>query len=210
MFNHTPTTGLSFSKALLDEFFPLTDEQEMRGYADGCIMMLAMTRGKIGFIDEILALYRIHGHNLNVNATDSGDAARDVLRRQRDYVNKQLAARGRPAIPFSNHAYLEHLLRESDGIIGTSTPVAIYGTGSSGLFVLEVLRKLDVPVFAFGDSFARDRAAYLDLPVYNARRLWELHGRFGKVIIASSAQTEIRNVLSDAGFDEDSIVNLAI
>ena len=200
MYQHSPTSALSFKREVLTPFFPLTDSEYMRGYADGCILMLAMTQAKVVCIDDILGFYRVHGKNLNANRTDSGTALWDVSVRQRKYVNKQLVFRNLTELAYDNGQYIEHLLSMLE--LG-EMPVVVYGTGNSGKRVAEILNRMKINVWGFANTRGNDNAVSAD-------ELFAHCDEFGKVVIASSAQDEITKTLLDNGLETSRIVKLAI
>ncbi len=199
MYQHSPTSGLSFMREVIEPFFPLVDVEEMRGYSDGCILMLAMTKAKVLCLDDVLGFYRIHDRNLNADRTDSGTALLYVATRQRDYVNKQLLRCGLLKIPDDHGQYISHLLSLVD--FGNK-PVAIYGNGNSGKRVSTALRHSGNEVWGFANSKGVDAVS----PV----KLFKHRKEFGKIVIASSAQDEIIDILQSLNFDNRSIVSLAI
>jgi glycosyltransferase involved in cell wall biosynthesis len=200
MYQHSPTSALSFKHEVLAPFFPLADSTEMRGYADGCILMLAMTRAKVICLDDVLGFYRIHGKNLHANHTDSRAALWEVSVRQRKYVNKQLALRCLPELPYDNGQYICHLLSMAE--LG-EMPIVIYGTGNSGKRVAEALDRMKVNVWGFANSNGNDNAV-------SPKELFDHRNEFGKILIASSAQDEIIGTLSECGLEISRIVKLAI
>jgi len=202
MYQHSPTSALSFKHEVLEPFFPLADSSEMRGYADGCVLMLAMTQAKVMCIDDVLGFYRVHGKNLNANRTDSGMALWDVSVRQRKYVNKQLALKDLTELPYDDGQYIEHLLSKVKVELG-EMPVAIYGTGNSGRRVAEILDKMKIKVWGFANSSGNNNAV-------SPKELFDHRNGFYKIVIASSAQDEIAETLLDCGLEINRIVRLAI
>jgi glycosyltransferase involved in cell wall biosynthesis len=199
MYQHSPTSGLSFAREVLDPFFPLVDVEEMRGYSDGCILMLAMTTEKVLCLDEVLGFYRVHNKNLSANRTNSGAALLAVATRQRHYTNKQLHKLGLSKIPYDNGQYISHLLSFIDF---DNKPVAIYGTGNSGDRVAEALIQSGNEVWGFANSNGMDAVS--------PAKLFERRPEFDKIVIASSAQNEISDILQGLGFDNRIVVRLAI
>jgi len=200
MYQHSPTSALSFKREVLAPFFPLADSAEMRGYTDGCVLMLAMTQAKVMCLDDVLGFYRVHGKNLNANRTDSGAALWDVSVRQRKYVNKQLAFRNLQELPYDNGQYIENILSMVD--LG-EMPVAIYGTGNSGKRVAETLYKMRINLWGFANSNGNGDAV-------TPKELFDHCDEFGKVVIASSAQETIMKTLLEYGFEVSRIVKLAL
>ncbi|GHT01605.1 hypothetical protein AGMMS50276_29960 [Synergistales bacterium] len=200
MYQHSPTSALSFHREVIEPFFPLVNAEEMRGYSDGCILMLAMTYAKISCLNEVLGFYRVHGKNLNANHTDSGAELLEVSIRQRNYVNKQLALRNLPELPYDNGQYIDYLLSTVDF---DDKPAAIYGTGNSGERVAETLKRFGVPVWGFAASRSGNYSV-------TPGELFNHRMEFGKVVIASSAQEAIADTLYSCGFNDNAIVKLAI
>ena len=213
MYNHSPTSGLSFARELLEPFFPLLHAEEMRGYADGCLLMIALTQADVTLLEDVLGYYRIHDRNLNAGRTDAGEAARRVVAEQRAFVNKQLTARGRAPVPFDDHAWYRHLLgicRERQ-IITTQDSIAIYGTEAAGLRMTSVLREMGVPIWGYADSnAAKWNTVFEGKTVAAPSALPAARNEFSKVLIASSAVDAIRGTLRALGFSDDAIIALPL
>lgn len=199
MYQHSPTSGLSFAREVLEPFFPLVDVEEMRGYSDGCILMLAMSKAKVLCLDEVFGFYRVHDKNLSANRTDSGDALLAVATRQRHYANKQLHRLGLNKIPNDKGQYISHLLSMVDF---NNKPVAVYGTGNSGKRVADTLIRSGNAIWGFANTTGIDAAPPAEL--------LKCRAEFGKIVIASSAQNEIADILHNLGFDSRRIVGLEI
>ena len=113
----------------------------MRYCTDGILVMIALSLTEVGFIEEELGFYRIHGKNGFVGKSDFGKAAREILERQHNYTNLQLQDKGFAPIPFSAHKYLRKIVEDMllSGDISTEDVFVLYGTESSGLYLSEVL-----------------------------------------------------------------------
>ena len=213
MYQHCPTSGLSFDRETIAPFFPLVDVEDMRICADGCILMLAMTRSPVFVLEDVLGYYRIHDNNLHAQRLDTGINSREVLQRQRDYVNKQLKFRGFTDIPFDNHAYLDYLLKEcqKEEMLKDDDIIAIYGTESSGLFMTDCVNKLNINIWGYADSNpAKHGISFCGKMIYSPEELTGRKDEVTKIIIASSAKEAIQNTLHTLGFTDDRIISFPI
>lgn len=210
MYNHSPCSALSFARECLEPFFPLLEPEKMRGYADGCLLMLAMTRAPVCILSDVLGFYRIHGENMHANRTDRGTEARAVLRAQRTYVNLQLRARGLPEIPFSDTAYIASQLRERAEALKGGKGLVVYGTEAAGENVTRALQDMGIAVFAYADSdAAKWGKEFCGREILSPRQLAE-NPHASTVIIASSATHAITQTLRNAGIDDKRIFPLAL
>ena len=209
MYNHSPSSALSFTRECIFPFFPLLNEDKLRGYTDGCLLMLAMTQASVHVLDDVLGMYRIHGANLNANHTDTGKKARDVLQMQRDYVNEQLVARGRSQIPFSDTAYILHALRQHLPLLRRSPEIYVYGTEGAGHNTSLAMQKLGLQVSGYLDSDQRK----WERPFWGKKITGPtiLAGNStAAVIIASSAVEAICKTLEGLGIDDERVVPLPL
>jgi glycosyltransferase involved in cell wall biosynthesis len=200
MYQHSPTSALSFRKSVIEHFFPLIDAQDMHGYSDGCILMLAMTNAKVTCNQAVCGYYRVHGNNLNAMNTDKGQKLKEVSVRQREYVNKQLLCKRQKPLIIDNGQYLRFLL---DKVNFDDKPVVIYGTGNSGKVVCQYFVENNIPIRGFASSSGNDGAETPEL-------LYRKQTEYGKIIVASSAQKDILASLLYAGIDKERIVTLEI
>lgn len=206
LYNHSVSSSLSFSKKILEPFFPLLNEQEMRYCTDGILVMIALSLTEVGFIEEELGFYRIHGKNGFVGKSDFGKAARKVLERQHIYTNLQLQDKGFALISFSAHKYLRKIVEDmlSSGVISTEDIFVLYGTESSGLYLSEVLEELGCDIYAYIDSSENKQGTeFRGKMIYSANEIYSFNKNYTKILIASSAQQEISNTLVQAGFEEE-------
>ncbi len=60
---HPPTSGIMFSRDALAEILPI-DEQKWRISADAPLYTIAPFLGELGFVEQVLGYYRLHGANL--------------------------------------------------------------------------------------------------------------------------------------------------
>lgn len=206
LYNHSVSSSLSFSKKLLEPFFPLIKEEEMRYCTDGILVMIALSLTEVGFIEEELGFYRIHGKNGFVGKSDFGKAAREILERQHHYTNLQLQDKGFAPIPFSAHKYLRKIVEDMllSGNISTEDVFVLYGTESSGLYLSEVLESLGCTIYAYIDSSeSKQGTEFRGKMIYSANKIYEVKKHYTKILIASSAQEDIRNTLVQEGFKEE-------
>lgn len=209
MYNHSPSSALSFTRECIAPFFPLLHEESLRGYTDGCILMLAMTQAKVFVLNDVLGMYRIHGKNLNANHSDAGGKARKVLKMQRRFVNRQLAAHGMPLIQFSDTSYILHALQQHISNLARCSEIYIYGTEAAGRNTQRVLGDLGLRVAGYIDSnphkwgipFLGKRVSG---PAFLAKK------KSGLVIIASSAVEAITRTLADLGVTGDRVIALPL
>ncbi len=202
LYNHSVCSSLSFSREILESYFPLLDDHEMRICADGVLLMMALSETKIGFISEILGFYRVHNKNLFVDNVDTGNAARLILQKQHDYVNKQLQKCGKPIIPFDDCCYLIFLIKdlEKKNLINVNEHCIIYGTESSGLHMTTVLNQLGYHIVGYSDSDPKKwGTSFCNGVIYPPNDLDRL--KFSKIIIASSASEAIEAKLIGLGMD---------
>lgn len=205
LYNHSVSSSLSFSRELLAPFFPLLKESEMRYCTDGILVMIALSLTEVGFIEEELGFYRIHGKNGFVGKSDFGKAARETLARQHTYTNLQLADKGYKEIPFSAHNYLCSIIEDmlSNNIISKRDTFVIYGTESSGLYLSEVLEKLGCDIYAYVDSSkSKQGSIFRERMIYSPDDICEHRAEYTRILIASSAQRAISETLSQLGFEE--------
>jgi hypothetical protein len=186
----------------------------MRGYADGCLLMLALTQTNVTVLDDVLGVYRIHGANLNVNRTDTGKAAIDVLAAQRIFVNKQLYLRGRRSIPFDDHAWYRHQLDilRGRGDLKEEDSIAIYGTAAAGLYISEILSELGIKIWGYVDSDPNKwgKMFVCGMRIHAPSELPVLRHFFSKIIIGSSAVEAILYTLYNLGFTDEDIIALPL
>lgn len=209
MYNHSPSSALSFTRECIAPFFPLLNEETLRGYTDGCVLMLAMTRAQVFVLDDVLGMYRIHGANLNANHTDTGKKAQDVLEMQRKFVNRQLAAHGNPLIPFSDTAYILHFLRQYTPFLRDSAEIYIYGTEGAGRNTTYAMEEIGVQVTGYIDSDPyKWGSVLLGKKISGPMLLAEK--KAATVIIASSAVEAITKTLAIIGVPEGRIISLPL
>lgn len=209
MYNHSPCSALSFARECIAPFFPLLNEGKLRGYADGCVLMLAMTQARVHVLDDVLGMYRIHGANLNANHTDTGTRAREVLRMQRAYVNEQLVARGRSPIPFSDTAYILYALRPHLPRLRRSPGIWVYGTEGAGYNTSLAMRELGLSVSGYLDSDQRKWGRSLLGKRISGPAILAGNST-AAVIIASSAVEAIGKTLYGLGIDDERVVSLPL
>lgn len=205
LYNHSVSSSLSFSKKLIEPFFPLLNEGDMRYCADGILVMIALSLTEVGFIEEELGFYRIHGKNGFVGKSDFGKAAREVLERQHTYTNLQLKDKGFNPIPFSAHNYLRKIIEDmiANKEISTEDVFVLYGTESSGLYLSEVLESLGCKIYAYVDSSENKQGTeFRGKMIYSPTEIYELRNNYTKILIASSAQQAISETLRQLGFEE--------
>ena len=210
LYNHSVCSSLSFDSALLSGFFPFSNEEEMVYCADGVLLMMALSVTRIGFVEEELGFYRIHGDNGFVGKTDYGESARNILYKQHKYVNKQLKEKGMDIIPFDKYAYFEFLLNKmnQEGVIDTTDRILLYGTESSGLYMTHCLRDMEFDVVGYIDSDKKKWGKlFCEKRIFSPK---EIEGVLkgskriaDKIIIASSAQYEISRTLIEYGLVKD-------
>lgn len=212
MYNHSPTSGLSFTREVLAPFFPLVQEEEMRGHVDGCLLMLALTQSNVLVLEEVLGLYRIHGSNLNAGKTEHGTAARNIAGRQIVWANRQLATRGRKLIPANDRAWYRHLLDISRPSLGEH--FAIYGTEGAALRLSQAIEERgDVEVWGYADSNPEKWGTQLlGKKIVSPKELsgFASQGAFSRILIASSAVEAIAGVLEGLNFGEEQIIRLPL
>lgn len=200
LYNHSVCSSLSFERSLLEPFFPMSDEAEMRYCADGVALMIALSLDKIGFVEEELGFYRIHGNNGYAGRTDSGEKARAIQEAQHSYVNRQLRAHGCPEIPFSRHSYFCRLIGDmlKDGRLSREDRLFLYGTEASGLYLTEALNQFGIEVAGYADSDpAKQGGLFLGRRIYAPEELNS--AEFDRILIASSAQKAISGALRELG-----------
>ncbi len=207
LYNHSVSSSLSFSRDLLEPFFPLIDEEEMRYCADGILVMVALSLTEVGIIEEELGFYRIHGGNGFVGKSDYGDAARDILHKQHIYANKQLNYRGFLEIPFDNYKYFDYLIENmlKAEKLKKDARIAIYGTESSGLYLSHVLQQYQFDIFGYIDSSIFKQGKCFrggTKRIYAPQEAYELRGEYDVILIASSASEEISHTLNNLSFKE--------
>lgn len=211
MYNHSPSSALSFTRDCLTPFFPLLYEESLRGWADGCILMLAMTQAQVLIYDEVLGMYRVHGKNMHANHTDTGKKAYDVLQMQRNFVNRQLAARAKSLIPFSDTAYIVHALQSCVCVcsLKENSEIYIYGTEGAGRNTTHALEELGVRVAGYIDSNpCKWGTLFLGKEVREPALLAQK--RSASVIIASSAVEAIRRTLAGLGVAGHRVIALPL
>ena len=209
MYNHSPSSALSFTRGCIAPFFPLLYEDSLRGYTDGCILMLAMTRAQVFILDDVLGMYRIHGANLNANKTDTGKKAHDVLKMQRSFVNRQLTVLGKPLIPFSDTAYILHTLQHHIDRLSDGAEIYIYGTEGAGRNTTRALEKLGLQADGYIDSNPKKWSMpFLGKRIAGPKFLANKYS--ARVIIASCAVEAITKTLADVGITGDRVVSLPL
>ena len=211
MYNHSPCSALSFTKECIAPFFPLQQPERMRGYSDGCLLMLAMTRAEVCVLPDVLGYYRIHGKNMHVDKTDKGPKSRKIFQAQREYVNLQLRHRGFSEIPFSDTAYIASRLTRHASTLHKKKHLFVYGTEAAGKSVTTVLVDMGLSVFAYVDSDAAKWGQdFSGKAVLSPNQLGEFTDVDMGVIIASSAVQPITETLYTLGIDDDHILVLDI
>lgn len=202
LYNHSVSSSLSFSRDLIRPFFPLLNEQDMRYCADGILVMVALSLTEVGFIEEELGFYRIHGKNGFVGKSDYGKAAREMLERQHTYTNLQLRDKGYPEIPFSAHDYLKKITSDmlAEKKISREDVFVLYGTESSGLYLTEVLNEYGCRIYGYADSAAgKWHDTFCGRMIYSPDELPQQRANYTKILIASSAGRAIGEMLEAQG-----------
>lgn len=201
LYNHSVCSSLSFTKEILDNCFPLSDEKDMITCADGVLWMMALSMGKVGMLEEVLGFYRVHGNNLFVNCEDTGEKAMRILEKQHWFVNKELKKRNLPEVPFSNTAYFEYLLETQ---ISEGKKYAIYGTECSGRYMTEVVRNNGAEVSVYVDSDDKKWGkVFLDGVIVSPKEIIKRRNEYDKIIIASSAGEAISATLEKLDLKKD-------
>lgn len=206
LYNHSVSSSLSFAKELLDPFFPLLNEGDMRYCTDGILVMIALSLTEVGFIEEELGFYRIHGKNGFAGKSDFGKAAREMLARQHTYANLQLEDKGYKKIPFSAHCYLRSIVKDmlENGMIKKDNSFVIYGTESSGLYLSEVLDEVECRIYAYADSNENKQGSmFRGKMIYSPTEIYKRKSEYTTILIASSAQEAIGETLINVGFEEE-------
>lgn len=206
LYNHSVCSSLSFSYELLNKIFPLINPEEMRFCTDGIVLMMALSMEPVGFIENVLGYYRVHGQNLFVGSNDFGQKARALSKEQQLYVNKQLVHKGHKLIPFDNHKYFIHLIKEllEYKKIETGYKILIYGTEASGLYMTQVLEDLGFEIWGYCDTNSiKHGHIYNNKLIYSPIEITEHKHDYDKIMIASSAGYEISETLNKMGFVQD-------
>lgn len=113
---HPPTSGILFARATLEAILPI-DEQKWRISADAPLYTIAPFLGELGFVEEVLGYYRLHGANLWQNpepdlrrlmkSVEHEQAKADMIRQ---YATQQ-GIRVNPYLGYTNPGYvLQRLL----------------------------------------------------------------------------------------------------
>ncbi len=205
LYNHSVCSSLSFDRSLLEPLFPMAEENRMRYCADGILAMAALSLTEVGVLEEELGFYRIHGGNGWAGKNDFGEAARKAFAAQNEYVNMQLSMRGFPNIPFSRHRYFRMLVNGllQDGKLDAGSPVVVYGTESSGLYMTQVLQESGVIIYGYADSSAQKQGQeFMGKHIYAPQELLRIRDRFSSVLIASSAGEAIAGLLCGLSMQE--------
>lgn len=201
LYNHSVCSSLSFTKNILNNCFPLSDEKEMITCTDGVLWMMALSMGKVGMLEDVLGFYRVHGNNLFVNCEDTGEKAMRILEKQHWFVNKELKKRNLPEIPFSNTAYFEYLL---EPLIIKGNSYAIYGTECSGRYITEVVNNSGAIVSAYVDSNEKKWGKdFLGKKIISPQEIAKRRDEYDKIIIASSAGEAISDTLEKNNLKKD-------
>lgn len=205
LYNHSVCSSLSFHRSLLEPLFPMAEENRMRYCADGILAMAALSLTEVRVLEEELGFYRIHGGNGWAGKNDFGEAARKAFAAQNEYVNMQLSLRGFPNIPFSRHRYFRMLVNGllQDGKLDAGSPVVVYGTESSGLYMTQVLQESGIIIYGYADSSAHKQGReFMGKHIYAPQELLQIRDRVSSVLIASSAGEAIAGLLRGLSMQE--------
>ena len=89
----------------------------------------------------------------------------------------------------------------SDKEISTEDIFVLYGTESSGLYMSEILNQLGCKIYAYVDSSeSKQGDVFLGKTIYSPKGIYNLKNNYTKILIASSAQQEISEILTNIGF----------
>ena len=93
------TSALSFRKAFLEKVLPISEDGYGHLAIDARLTRIALFHGKIVFLPELLALYRIHGENW-INQIDDKKFKKEFVRQLYSYFNELAAANNYPPIHY--------------------------------------------------------------------------------------------------------------
>lgn len=201
-FGTIPTSGLSFYKNVLEQFFPIP-EQKFKICADLCVKILFLSYSDIFSLDEPKGFYRIHQTNnwyLNQGVSlEYASTMVDVLNDQRRRANKELLVRGDEASILSQYIL-------SDLKLSPSKKYVIYGMGELAKCMFYQLKN-SLNITCFSGSFVKDEnTCFMNVPIKSVTYLKENSADYDKIIIASTQMVEIFDFLLGQGFDEKKLI----
>ena len=81
--------------------------------------------------------------------------------------------------------------------------IVVYGTESSGIYMTEVLKRMNFEIWGYSDSSKEKQGkVFLEKRIFDPQELWIHKGEFKHILIASSAQDAIAQTLDKIGFSE--------
>lgn len=197
----TPTSSISIKKNILDNFFPIPEE-EYKISADAYIDLFSLYFSNYYYIDKALTFYRQHDLNSyygNESASDTGSFVGGII----ENVNIVLAKKGLEQIPFRSIDSQRVMYKELEKFeIKENERYIIYGAGDIGRHVMKLVHRCGGSIVCFcdGNSSKKD-TLFFQYKIILAEDLWDMRDRFDKIIIASTFYAgEIEKRLISLGF----------
>jgi len=191
-----PTSGLSFSKALLGKVFPIP-EVSLRLCADAYIIWNALYYSKIFSIDEALGFYRVHGNN-NWHNKFNDERIKNTIDTILDILNEKLILSGESETIQYNSTLYKDLL----GLfIEKDKKYVLYGTGSLSEEFTRIVEQCESEIVYYSDSNSDKWGKhFMGREIIPPEDLLSKREHFDKIVIASSFIDEILIVLEKLGF----------
>ena len=205
LYAHAPTSALSFRTEILKKFFPLKNDDKLRYCSDGLVVMLALTMGKVGFIEDVLGFYRIHGNNLFINRTDNLQKGAEIIKARELYLNEILVSRNCAPINFQKEQYYKDLIKEQFnlGNINLQNRCWIWGTEFAGKYFTDALNEMGFQIEGYIDSnVGKSGMSFMGRQIFPPDRLQEIIDDKSKIIIASSAVKAIASQMDNMGYSD--------
>lgn len=195
-----PTSGISFSRNVLDKVFPLPDDRIRLG-ADAFVRWNSMYFSPIYSLDESLGYYRVHGGNIFYEKL-SKEGIDEIVSHIKSLLNEKLISQGYPRIPFDEHDSLDILFNNL--AIKRCESYLLYGTGSlSEKLTDSVLNKGGSILFYSDSNEMKWGNTFLGKMIIPPQKIMDYRSQFDRIVIASSYFAEILAYLEKIGFDRN-------
>lgn len=215
-YSHMPTSGLSFSRRVLDKFMPLTGIEAVYGGLDRVLICLAMTQAEVGFDENLCGFYRKHNHNTTAERErfyNEREFSELMTMKLKGVVKEQLKKANVPIPSKTEDDFYGCIVESLKGDIGEKG-IIIYGTSLTADKFTEQFIKNNVKIYGYSDS-AEQRLVekendHLAAPYMDKTKLLDELDNFCKIVIASRQSPVIKKDLLRMGIPNDKILLLPI
>ena len=193
-----PTSALSFTYRLLEQFFPIPETETLRICADSYIAGYALYLGDIYSLDECLGVYRVHGANHFCGAGVDYERGRKIILA----LNIALQEKGLSPVPYfknQSEALTAGLVNETAIVPGAT--YLIYGTGSVGQALYHRIVENGGNVRYFSDSNSEKWGLFINqVEIIQPERICNFRHEFHQIVIGSMYIRDILQKLTELGY----------